>query len=106
MTNHPELDQQIAALEDALKLPLPDAARAQLEQQLRALQAQRSAQGAPIHGDVDVSGTLHGAAVGVNLGTVQTYFGASPPAPGAKPAAEVSQEDIDDQRELLEAHRR
>jgi hypothetical protein len=105
------LDQQIAALEEALKLPLPEATRVQIEQDVRALRTQRSAQlagtvGAKIEGRTDVSGTLHGAAIGVNLGTVQTAFGASPLTPGAQPTSDVSPEEIDDQRELLDAHRR
>lgn len=112
MSEHPDpLDQQIAALEDALKLPLPEATRAQIEQDVRMLRARRSAQltepaGAQIVGTTNVSGTLHGNAVGVNLGTVQTFLGASPPAAAGQSSPTVSREQIDDQRELLAAHRR
>ena len=112
MSDHSDpLDRQIAALEDALKLPLPDATRAQIEQDLRTLRAQRSAQlagaaGAPIEGRAEVSGTLYGNAIGVNLGTVQTYLGAPLPAPGAQPSSAASPEDVDNQLELLDAHRR
>lgn len=105
------LNRQIAALEDALKLALPDATRTQIEQDLRVLRAQRSAQlagptGTPIEGRTEVSGTLQGNAIGVNLGTVQTYLGAPLPAPGAQPSTTASPEDVDNQRELLDAHRR
>lgn len=34
-------------------------------------------------GQVDVSGTMHGPASGVNQGTVQLFFGATPPEDGA-----------------------
>jgi hypothetical protein len=98
------LDQQIAALEQALALPLPDTTRAQLEQDLRALHAQRS-KPASIQGSASVGGTLYGNVIGVNLGTAQTYFNTSPPAAGQQPAA-VSPEAIDDQRGLLVSHRR
>ncbi|PDW00061.1 NACHT domain-containing protein, partial [Candidatus Viridilinea mediisalina] len=37
-----------------------------------------------LKGQTEVSGTLHGAAVGVNDGTIQLFFGAQPPA-DAKP---------------------
>jgi phosphatidylethanolamine-binding protein (PEBP) family uncharacterized protein len=106
--NHDELDRQIAGLEDALKLPLPDATRAQLQQDLERLRARQAASsGGSIQGTADVSGTLYGNAIGVNLGTVQAYFGPQPPAgSGNQPPPQVSQEEIDDQRELLEAHRR
>lgn len=105
------LDRQIAALEDALKLALPDATRAQIEQDLHVLRAQRSAQlaglsSAPIEGRTEVSGTLQGNAIGVNLGTVQSFFGTAPAAPGGQTAADASPEEIDEQRELLAVHRR
>jgi hypothetical protein len=106
-TSSDELARQVAALEEALKLPLPDASRRQLEQQLSELRAQQAATPtAGIHGTVNVPGTLHGSAIGVNLGTVQSYYGTAPGAVGAQPAASVSQEEINDQRELLDAHRR
>jgi hypothetical protein len=105
------LTQQIVALEDALKLSLPEATRAQIERDLATLRAQRSAQitepaGTKIEGKTNVSSTLHGAAIGVNLGTVQTSFGASPSAPNTQTTTDVSPEAIDDQLELLKAHRR
>lgn len=105
------LDHQIAALVEALKLPLPTATHVQIEQDLRALQAQRAAQlagtaGATITGTTNVSGTLHGNAIGVNLGTVQTFSGAALPAPGQQNTSSASREDIEEQHALLEAHRR
>jgi hypothetical protein len=43
MSDHPDpLDQQIAALESALRLPLPDATRAQIERDLRGRAGRRS----------------------------------------------------------------
>ena len=98
-------DQQIAQLEQALKLPLPEATRTQIQQDLARLRAEQAAAGGGIHGTADVSGTLYGSAVGVNLGTVQNYYGATPPAaPGERPAG-VTQEQIDDQYDLLRSHR-
>ena len=58
--------QQIAALEATLKLPLPDAARRPLEAELARLYAARDV----VKGTTNVSGTVHGVAVGVNLGTI------------------------------------
>jgi hypothetical protein len=53
MSDHLDpLSQQIAALESALRLPLPDATRAQIEQDLRALRQRRAA---AIQGTVSVS---------------------------------------------------
>jgi hypothetical protein len=109
MSEAPEtLAQQIAALEEALKLPLPATTRAQIEQDLRALHEWRGAQpgDAAIQGTANVSGTLHGNAIGVNLGSVQHYVGAAPPTPGDRPATKVPPEAINDQRALLVAHRR
>ncbi len=84
MSESPDtLAQQIAALEAALQLPLPEESRRPLLANLQALQAQRSANAAgqaAIQGTANVSGTLRGTAVGVNLGTVQAFFGAAPPA--------------------------
>jgi hypothetical protein len=106
-TSSDELARQVAALEEALKLPLPDASRRQLEQQLSELRARQAATpAAGIHGTVNVPGTLYGSAVGINLGTVRTYSGTPLEAAGAQPTANVLQEEIDDQRELLDAHRR
>jgi hypothetical protein len=76
------LDQQIAALEAALQLPLPADTHQRLMADLRALRDQRAAGGGTLQGATTVSGTLHGAAVGVNQGTVQVFFGAAPPADG------------------------
>lgn len=99
------LAKQIAALEAALQLPLPTESRQRLIADIQALRTQQVAHAA-IQGTADVSGVLHGNAIGVNLGTVQSFFGSPPPAATASAASEVSQEAIDDQRELLEAHRR
>jgi hypothetical protein len=99
------LAQQIAALEAALQLPLPEESRRQLTADIQVLRMQQ-ANHAGIQGTVDVSGELHGNAIGVNLGTVQAFFGSPPPAATASTASEVAQEAIDDQRELLAAHRR
>jgi len=99
-----DLAEQIAALEAALQLPLPEEARRQLIDNLQALR-KRQAPHAAIQGTADVSGTLHGNAIGVNLGTVQTIFG-PPPASAAASASDISEEAIDDQHELLAAHRR
>ena len=102
------LDQQIAALEAALQLPLPEESRRQLLANLQGLRMRQAAHAehAAIQGSTNVSGELHGNAIGVNLGTVQSFFGSSPPIATGSTASEVSQEAIDDQRELLEAHRR
>ena len=105
-TSSDSRDQQIAALQDALTLPLPKATRVQIQRDLDRLRAEKAAAAAGIHGTADVSGTLYGSAVGVNLGTVQSYYGARPPAaPGERPAG-VTQEQIDDQYDLLASHRR
>lgn len=95
MSDTPDpFDQQIAALEAALKLPLPDDSRQRLATDLLALQAKRAAraaQGAAIQGTAEVSGTLYGNAIGVNLGTAQTFFGTQPPtAAGPQSAAQVT----------------
>jgi hypothetical protein len=105
------LDQQIAALEQALMLPLPAATRAQIEQDVRTLRAQRMTQraeaaGTTIEGMTNVSGSLHGSAVGVNFGTVQTFSGTAPPTSDEQTTSTASQEEIDEQRALLDAHRR
>jgi hypothetical protein len=96
--------QQIAALEAALQVPgLPEGTKQQILEQLRALQSLDS-----IQGTATVSGELQGNAIGVNLGTVQTFFGgAQPPtSPAGQPARTATPEQIADQRELLAAHRR
>jgi hypothetical protein len=100
--SHP-LASQIAALEAVLLLPLPADTRAQIEQDLRTLRAHGSASTRAV-GDANVSGTLYGNAVGANYGTVQAYIGAAPAVPADQPAA-GSPKAIDDQRELLTAHR-
>ena len=57
--------------------------------------------------NADVSGTLYGSAVGVNLGTVQNYYGGQPPgATNTALPAGVTREQIDDQYDLLASHRR
>jgi hypothetical protein len=116
------LTSQIAALEASLAHPLPEAVRAIVVQQLAALREQQAAlinfgnaqTGAVsmgdraahdlTRGDVQVSGTVHGAVVGVNQGTIQiTQAG---PAPAATPPTPKTPEQVAHQRQLLEAHRR
>ena len=71
MSDSPDaLAQQITELEATLKLPLPDAARRPLEAELARLYAAR----AVAKGSANVSGTVNGAAVGVNQGTIQNFF--------------------------------
>jgi hypothetical protein len=100
------LAQQIAALEEALTLPLPEATRAHIEQDLNDLRRQAENARAKIVGRTDVRGTLHGAAIGVNFGTVQTSFDTSPPTLGVQPADVAAAGGINNQIELLDAHRR
>ena len=97
MSDSPDaLVQQIAALEATLKLPLPDSVIHFTEQHLATLRQQHAAlidgrgatTGAMTVGDVagedvvkgttNVSGTVTGAAVGVNQGTVQLFFDGQP----------------------------
>ena len=67
MSDSPDaLVQQIAELEATLKLSLPDVARHPLEAELARLCAARDV----VTGTTNVSGTVNGAAVGVNLGTI------------------------------------
>jgi formylglycine-generating enzyme required for sulfatase activity len=80
-----ERARAIAELEATLQLPLPDAAHQQLEATLRHLRREVSDPApapadstASTTGTVGVSGTLRGAAVGVNQGTVQLFFGGAP----------------------------
>lgn len=91
--SHTLLTQQIAALEAALKLPLPKESRRQLETNLRSLRASIVVAGDDVAGDkvggdkvvgnkiiepqgtVGVSGSAH-VAVGVNLGRI--LYGADP----------------------------
>ena len=64
--------RRIAELEATLQIPgLPAAAREAVEAQLRALR-ESAAPG------VNNSGTLYGNAAGVNLGTMQAFFGGKP----------------------------
>lgn len=94
--------QQIAALTAALALPLPAETRRRIAQDLRALEAQ---QASGTSGTVNVTGTLHGNAVGVNYGTVQTIAGGAAVArPAAAPGGPTA-EEVADQRALLAAHR-
>jgi hypothetical protein len=123
MSETPEaIAQQIAELEVSLAQPLPEAVRRLVEQQLVALHQQvrvidlHGAQtgdvtvgdvaGRDVHkgtqGTTDLSGTLYGAAVGVNLGTIHVSHGASAPAPAGGSA---DSEQIVAQRERLAAHR-
>ena len=98
------LAEQIAQLEAALTQPLPDSVRAPLQQELARLRALQSG----MHGTVTNTGTLHGNAIGVNLGTVQTYFGSTPPStkPAGQPARSATPEQIEGQQRLLASHRR
>jgi hypothetical protein len=74
------LAQQIAALEAALQLPLPEDSRAQLSKKLRALQAATIFAGSTVAGDkvIAILGTvnvsddarINGVAVGINLGQI------------------------------------
>lgn len=84
-TTDDERARTIAELEDALKLPLPDAARREIEARLKELRA-AAPPAAPTsstaQGTTNVNDTMHGNAVGVNYGTVQAFFGAQPPADG------------------------
>ena len=99
-------DQEIAQLEDALKLPLPETTRTQIQRDLARLRAEQAAVGSGIHGTTEVNGTLYGSAVGVNLGTVQNYYGATPHGTSGEGPSGVTQEQIDDQHDLLASHRR
>lgn len=68
-----DFDRQVTALETALQLPLPEITHQQIRRDLESLRykiAQRK-----LEGKVDVSGELYGVAVGVNVGTVQVFFG-------------------------------
>ena len=49
-TSSDSRDQQIAALQDALTLPLPEATRAQIQRDLDRLRAEKAAAGGGIHG--------------------------------------------------------
>jgi formylglycine-generating enzyme required for sulfatase activity len=83
-----ERDRAITELEATLQLPLPDAARQQLEATLQRLRREGAApvpapagSATPTTGTVAVSGTLQGVAVGVSYGTVQAFFGSTPSEP-------------------------
>lgn len=54
-------------------------------------------------GTTEVSGTVYGAAVGVNLGSIHVSHGS--PAPSGGPALPAAAEQIAAQRERLAAHR-
>jgi formylglycine-generating enzyme required for sulfatase activity len=91
--------QQIAALEAALQLPLPDESRRQLLASLQALQGTAALSGDVVVGDkvggdkvtgdkiVDPQGSVNvsddarvaGVVVGVNTGVIHAFFGAQPP---------------------------
>lgn len=98
-----QLAAQIAQLEATLAQPLPDAVRAPLQQELARLRALQSG----VYGTVTNTGMLQGNAIGVNLGTVQAFFGDAPPAPDADPPARRAAPDapIAEQQQLLAAHR-
>jgi hypothetical protein len=81
----PNLDQQIASLQETLQLFAPDdPARQPLERKLAELQAQRQAQpGSSYAGTVTISGgTVQGPVTGLNMGNVQHFTG---PPPAARP---------------------
>lgn len=100
----PTLAQQIAALEAALQLPLPEESRRQLEASLQALRSATVTQSDIIAGDkvggdkvggdkvvepdgtVDVgdSARVTGVVVGVNTGTIQAFFDGKPGEHGEK----------------------
>ena len=102
MNDTPEsLARQIAELEASLAQSLPDAVRRLVEQELAALRQQHAAlinlSGAQMgdvkmgdvaggnvikdtQGSANNTGTVYGAAVGVNQGTIQLFFGQEPPA--------------------------
>lgn len=84
-----EIEQQIAELEADLRQPLSasskrrlEAELAELREQLAALVVPPAAVQTPVRGTAHVSGegSVRGAVVGVNQGTVQNFFGSSPPA--------------------------
>ncbi len=100
MSESPDtLAQQIAALEAALELPLPEESRRQLLDKLQALQAAVAPTGDVVAGDkvggdkvtgdkiveprgaVDLrdNARVTGVVVGVNTGAIQAFFGAQPP---------------------------
>lgn len=121
------LARQIADLEARLAHPLPDLSRQLVEQQIAALRQQQRAtlidlsgaqMGDMTIGDVagcdvvkgtkgtaDVGGPMQGAAVGVNQGTIQIFFGVQSPAPVSPLAAVATAEQIAAQHDLLDAHR-
>src|SRR5262245_53127581 len=85
--------QQIAALEEALRLPLPESTLAQIAQELRALREGAAPVITAPHAERDVNiatqqsissttgavsndGRIDGVAVGVNLGTI--IYGRTP----------------------------
>ena len=89
-------ERRIADIRDALNLSLPDSIRQQLETELRTLISFGNGNqfgdvkvgdvaGGDVHkgneGSVNLNADarLAGAAVGVNLGTIQTFFGSTPP---------------------------
>ncbi|MEI6179451.1 MAG: hypothetical protein WCP31_01755 [Chloroflexales bacterium] len=97
---------QIAALEASLSQPLTEVVRRLVEQQLADLRQQHAAlvdgRGATtgdmagedvVKGITNVSGTVNGAAVGVNQGTMQLFFGQEPPV-DAKPHHQMVCDDV------------
>ncbi len=118
-----DIPSQIAELEASLAQTLPEAARRLVEHHLAALRQQRTAlldlsntqtgdvsvgnvAGRDVSkGSVEVSGAVHGAAVGVNQGTIMitSYLPTPASAPGHVPP--VSTEQIAAQRERLTSHR-
>lgn len=56
-------------------------------------------------GRVDVSGTVYGAVVGVNQGTINVSHGPPAPTPAASQPAAPEPEQVAAQRERLAAHR-
>ncbi len=127
MSETPEsIARQIAELESSLSQPLPDPIHRLVAQQLAALRQQHTAlvtlnaaqTGDVRMGDVagrdvrkgaegttDVSGTMYGAAVGVNLGTIMIASGSTVPPPASGAVSQASAEQIAVQRERLATHR-
>jgi hypothetical protein len=109
--------QQLAARLQALTAewgePAARAAFERLAADLDAAQRQQLAalafgdDPAVVRGEVQVSGTVHGAVVGVNQGTIQISQAGPTPAfaPAAGQAAQATPEQVAHQRQLLEVHR-
>lgn len=106
MTTIAELDKKIADFEGSLNQPLPEAVLDSLRAKIAELQQERArlaGAGAGVQGMVNTSGTVNGAAIGVNYGTTNnTFYGTPAPAPTRTPTRD---EEIAGQHELLARHR-